>query len=917
MTASFDTPAVQALAALAQWVTWRRVWRGDEPTKPPFTAEGLNASATNPSTWTSFEAALRAVPTPGHDRGIGYVFTADDPFVGIDIDGCRNPQTGHIATWARPIIRSLHSYTEISPSGTGVKIAVQGSLPQPGRKTELPNVERVSFKAPAIEMYASARYFTITGEHVAGTPQTIEPAQAALDELFARFFPDVRQDGSVSRSTSDTQGHGSPGLTDEQVLELAFGARNGQRVRALYEAGDISAYAEDDSRADQALCSYLAFYAGDDEDQLFRLIQASALYRPKWDRADYAQRTMRRAIDNLTGVYQRPGERTNGAVVRDGAPEHGLQASAEPERVLARPPAFPVHVLPAAAQRLVNESSLPSGLLAGSVLAALLAACGDNVEVEYSPTQIERPIGFIVNMAPKSAGKTPAQRIGLQPLVALNRDLRAKHQEEKQRWQDKPRSGRGEYPASRAFIRKRITPEALLRDLARQPALLACPDELEATLRDLAGYRAEQSHTSGLAILLELWTGEPQDYTRVGRSDGEHNQIDLYIDRPTLVLVGGLQTVRHSLLGPVDDGIRPRWLLHLAERPEAGTRRDPTDAALAEYATLIETIFERRGVRRRWVLDAQTRALFDAQALAWKQQAAGGDVNDSVSAALDKADAQVLKIVGALAEAMLPALPTHPMPDGQPQLLDLPIQAMRDAIVWMTFILDCWACLEGGTPLARSQRERAVIEAANRVMDYVDARGAAVRANKLRENGVGGIQTSDQLHEVLDMIDAMYPGTVERIEAGPKGGRPGRVVYPRPRRGPPSGAPENPDPTRADSASTHENLPIQSTKTPWPTPDNCPSTVSAHENSAPNRVSETVSNLKTSSTVPEMEGNEVFSSCARARDKENSSPDAIGPADVACRACGEPLRQVHETHLALHDDCTLPFSQPRERSSAS
>ncbi len=311
LTANFQTPAVRELATRDQWLLWKRVCRKDKvtgedrPTKPPFTTDGRTASSIDPGTWTTFDEALRAVPIPSHERGIGFVFTADDPFVGIDIDGCRDPLTGQIAEWGQTLIDSIDSYTEVSPTSTGVKLIVKGTLPEAGRKTELADVDRVSFEKPAIEMYASARYFTITGEHLAGTPNTIEPRQAAIDTLYARYF---RREKREKREKSDGQPADrwcSPGLTDQEVLELAFAARNGARIRRLYEDGDIGAYDNDESRADQALASMLAFYTGDDLKQLWRLIQVSALYRAKWDRPDYRARTLERALDGLTATYER------------------------------------------------------------------------------------------------------------------------------------------------------------------------------------------------------------------------------------------------------------------------------------------------------------------------------------------------------------------------------------------------------------------------------------------------------------------------------------------------------------------------------------------------------------------------------------------------------------------------------------
>ena len=61
--------------------------------------------------------------------GIGFVFTPEDPYVGIDLDGARNPETGIIEPWASEIIAACASDTEISVSGTGVHIIIEGALP--------------------------------------------------------------------------------------------------------------------------------------------------------------------------------------------------------------------------------------------------------------------------------------------------------------------------------------------------------------------------------------------------------------------------------------------------------------------------------------------------------------------------------------------------------------------------------------------------------------------------------------------------------------------------------------------------------------------------------------------------------------------------------------------------------------------
>ena len=100
----------------------------DKPNRPscPLAARtGSPASTADSSTWGTFE---RVADFRGAD-GIGFVFTEDDPYVGIDLDDCRDPDTGELTDLANSIVEQLDSYTEISPSGTGIHIIVRGVLP--------------------------------------------------------------------------------------------------------------------------------------------------------------------------------------------------------------------------------------------------------------------------------------------------------------------------------------------------------------------------------------------------------------------------------------------------------------------------------------------------------------------------------------------------------------------------------------------------------------------------------------------------------------------------------------------------------------------------------------------------------------------------------------------------------------------
>ena len=172
-----------------QWVLWKIIQR-DKPTKVPFSVGGTPAKSNDSATWSSFDAVHETFQRGGY-AGIGFEFSAGDPFCGVDLDGCRDPETGTVAEWAREIIVELDTYAEVSPSHTGVKLFGIGALPTgTGRKKDLDASLKTTDKNPAIECYDRGRYFAVTGWRIKGPvqPQVIGEKLKALCE---RFWPTV------------------------------------------------------------------------------------------------------------------------------------------------------------------------------------------------------------------------------------------------------------------------------------------------------------------------------------------------------------------------------------------------------------------------------------------------------------------------------------------------------------------------------------------------------------------------------------------------------------------------------------------------------------------------------------------------------------------------------------------------------
>lgn len=195
----------EGLKALRSWVVWKIASRreGDKPTKLPFQISGEMAKADDPTTWTSFSSARQAYKQGGYS-GVGFEFSESDNFCGVDLDGCRNPETGVVAEWAREIVLKFASYAEVSPSETGVKIFCIGKAPfDRGRKKELEGVEKICDKNPAIEVYDHGRYFAVTGLRLKGMPNEPMDGESSLAWLKEKYFSDSTQKNAPDFRSGD------------------------------------------------------------------------------------------------------------------------------------------------------------------------------------------------------------------------------------------------------------------------------------------------------------------------------------------------------------------------------------------------------------------------------------------------------------------------------------------------------------------------------------------------------------------------------------------------------------------------------------------------------------------------------------------------------------------------------------------
>ena len=268
----------EELKALPQWVVRKQ--------KVPFNANNMKcASTTDSSTWSDFQTAVNACEKYNTD-GLGFVFAEGQDYVGIDVDTCFDPSTGEISEGGLKIIEMFDSYTELSPSGYGVHIFIKADpnfkLPFHKHSMKPNGIERYENKngvrmkkEPEIELYNCGRYFTVTG-NIFGEIKPLSERTEALKKFYSMYHDRKKiEPRSVSIPTHDLS------LDDDEVLERAMNSSNGLQFRELYY-GNISGYASH-SNADQALCSFLAFWCQGDKCQMDRIFRSSALMRSKWD----------------------------------------------------------------------------------------------------------------------------------------------------------------------------------------------------------------------------------------------------------------------------------------------------------------------------------------------------------------------------------------------------------------------------------------------------------------------------------------------------------------------------------------------------------------------------------------------------------------------------------------------------------
>jgi predicted P-loop ATPase len=225
--------ALKPLTETPNWVVWR--WAivknksgKEKRTKVPYRPDRptVKAKSNDATTWGDY-AAARDVAEAGQADGIGFCLYATE-FAAFDLDDCRNPDTGEIAPWARALVERVASYTEVTVSGTGLRIIGRGTGEKVHRKQAVEN-------GGTLETYRRAeRYIVMTGDALPGSAMTLENIDNNIDEVVAELDAVKKKNKKSKASNADAEDISHEDEIEDIIKNGCGGRFEGDRSRAVW-----------------------------------------------------------------------------------------------------------------------------------------------------------------------------------------------------------------------------------------------------------------------------------------------------------------------------------------------------------------------------------------------------------------------------------------------------------------------------------------------------------------------------------------------------------------------------------------------------------------------------------------------------------------------------------------------------------
>jgi len=626
----------------------QKVWAISNEKKVPIQRNGKPALINNPRTWAPLEHVLEyAKEHPGNLPAV--ILNDQLDLIFIDLDNVIDSQSGAIEDWATELISSCDSYTEKSKSGKGIHIFLRGPNPTllDNEKLRCRPPKKSWDKIGEIEIYFSKKAATLTGELMVDKPIRVLDKNE-VEAIYRRFFP-------VSNDLQyESIGYiPSPEMEDGQILELVAKGKNGEKFTSLF-GGTILDGSEDRSALDLSLANFLVFYTQDVE-QVKRLMMGSSLYRSKWEREDYLDRTIETALESLSKTFQQPKQHTS----KEPIPiKTTTTTTGEP---------FPVDCLPPLLRDMAKEmqivSKTPLELCCAAVLSAASVATKGTVKVFEKETLSHFTCFFFMIIAESGERKSNVLKTAFAPIT--------QHQDEdKVRYLDDLRSYKARQKAAKDEERKILKGEMSTEEKAQQleiiekelesykpkpyryitdnftdPALFKLLEENSGSFAvmtldggNVLDYIRGNGHgTDGSlndALLLKATWGDPISRDRIGNTpEGEH----LFIKDPACHVTIIVQHDRcRDFLSDTrlrGSGLIAR-ILPIACSSTIGTRfeaeDDPTynNEIVIPYHTLINNLFKKENITEVYLDEDAASARRDFFNEIEKEMARGNSLED-------------------------------------------------------------------------------------------------------------------------------------------------------------------------------------------------------------------------------------------------------------------------------------------------
>lgn len=535
------------LQSLQQWVISNSV----EDKLPRNPRTGRVASVTDPSTWGTYQEAIQSGA-----KQIGFVLTPWDPYTIIDLDNKpEKPCTPEQLQLHNRILNAMQTYTEISTSGTGYHIVLKGTVPAAVHRDN-------------VEIYSHSRYMVFTGNTINSFP--IRENQAILDNMYSQMYVESTRATLVDMEES---------ISDEELVDLAYNAVNGDKFDALAKGFWEDLGYPSQSEADLSFISMLTFYSQSDE-QVRRIFRLSELGQR--DKARKDDKYINFAIGRCRATQGQPVEFGTIAESVDAFAEsligktHVAIESQQEQEIIHKPTTLEVddtvfppglvgevaHYIYSSAVRPVKKIALAGAI---ALVAGIVGRC-----YNFSNTGLNQ---YVILLATTGTGKEGAQN-GISNLV--------------ERVSSKAPSvhdffGPGAYSSG----------QALVRTLDERKCFFSIMGEFGITLSRITDPRANAADKTFRKVILDLYgkSGWNQYLQSSVYADSEKNTQQ--VRAPALTILG--ESTPEEFFGTLSgrniaDGLIPRFLLlqYKGKRPARNLNANhPPDDRLVEKLTAI------------------------------------------------------------------------------------------------------------------------------------------------------------------------------------------------------------------------------------------------------------------------------------------------------------------------------------------